>query len=203
MKDTSQLKIAIEELKVRIEELIKDEQQKSLKVTECAASLEEMRKEVQSAEDELNEAKRSVNACSVELQETRRELSDEQSLLERFNFDNAVEAFLEQQEDFKPVFERILMEDVEAINAKAKFSKPIDAAAALKSIYRRVENQLDFSDLTLAFRAAKTRYEEALRNVAELTANGEPIPVSVSLKVFEPIESFVQSSHLRMHIGIR
>ena len=137
------------------------------------------------------------------VRQTRNELFQKQSDLEKTVFENDVEAFIGQQDTFEEVFKNELVAYIEEINKKAKLSVPIDGQASYRQIISKVNRKLDFEDITLDFRASKTKYAEVLREIAEISVRGGAIPIPLSLNLFGVVESYVKSNRVQRYLGIQ
>jgi len=194
-----QIKTLNEQMVVQMEKLKVDEDIKSDKYN----FLVELRAKVDRADFELNEAKRELNQTDMTVRQTRNELFQKQSDLEKTVFENDVEAFIGQQDTFEEVFKNELVAYIEEINKKAKLSVPIDGQASYRQIISKVNRKLDFEDITLDFRASKTKYAEVLREIAEISVRGGAIPIPLSLNLFGVVESYVKSNRVQRYLGIQ
>ena len=194
-----QIKTLNEQMVVQMEKLKVDEDIKSDKYN----FLVELRAKVDRADFELNEAKRELNQTDMRVRQTRNELFQKQSDLEKTVFENDVEAFIGQQDTFEEVFKNELVAYIEEINKKAKLSVPIDGQASYRQIISKVNRKLDFEDITLDFRASKTKYAEVLREIAEISVRGGAIPIPLSLNLFGVVESYVKSNRVQRYLGIQ
>ena len=194
-----QIKTLNEQMVVQMEKLKVDEDIKSDKYN----FLVELRAKVDRADFELNEAKRELNQTDMRVRQTRNELFQKQSDLEKTVFENDVEAFIGQQDTFEEVFKNELVAYIEEINKKAKLSVPIDGQASYRQIISKVNRKLDFEDITLDFRASKTKYAQELREIAEISVRGGAIPIPLSLNLFGVVESYVKSNRVQRYLGIQ
>ena len=194
-----QIKTLNEQMVVQMEKLKVDEDIKSDKYN----FLVELRAKVDRADFELNEAKRELNQTDMTVRQTRNELFQKQSDLEKTVFENDVEAFIGQQDTFEEVFKNELVAYIEEINKKAKLSVPIDGQASYRQIISKVNRKLDFEDITLDFRASKTKYAQELREIAEISVRGGAIPIPLSLNLFGVVESYVKSNRVQRYLGIQ
>ena len=194
-----QIKTLNEQMVVQMEKLKVDEDIKSDKYKFVV----ELRAKVDCADFELNEAKRELNQTDMTVRQTRNELFQKQSDLEKTVFENDVEAFIGQQDTFEEVFKNELVAYIEEINKKAKLSVPIDGQASYRQIISKVNRKLDFEDITLDFRASKTKYAQELREIAEISVRCGAIPIPLSLNLFGVVESYVKSNRVQRYLGIQ
>jgi chromosome segregation ATPase len=186
----------IETSQARLDVLTKEHAQARTDIAECRNKIKTLRMSIEQEERTINELQGLQNTIKLEHQPLVNLVFEERELLEQDAFDKKVQGFIDEHTGFYQALEARLIklqdEYKETMALLFTFVEPKNVIASIRSV---IEAPNSFSHTTNDYRQAKLVYEQNIREICTVKANGGKPSFQAAKSISRHLDIFLETGN--------
>ena len=187
----------IETSQVRLDELTKEHTQARTDIAECRDKINTLRMSIEQEERTINELQGLQNTIKLEHQPLVNLVNEERELLEQDAFAKKVQGFVEQHTGFYEALEaRLIKLQDEYKETMALLFTFVEPKHVIEAIRKIIDAPRSFSHTTNEYRHAKIGYEQNIKEICTVKANGGKPSFQAAKSISRNLDIFLEAGNV-------